>query len=251
MFTLHRDRENIGDHRFYFGNFETVNTDNVEVIAKIVSTFVSSPIQWHFGRRKRTNFLAANWLGLDFDEGTTLQDGLERFQKFTHIIGTTKSHQLPKGQKPPCDRFRVFLKLPITITSCPEYEALLRAYVNHHMADFQATDGARIFHPCKQIISAQNGECAPLLKKKKYVPKVRAAPGTFQGIPRWVTQLLNFGVGYAVSRNTTCFKIAVHLKKAGYSHAEIVEMLMASPIPIGPEVRGEVEDAVKSAMKYS
>lgn len=247
MFSVHPDRKNIGEERHYAkGWLHYPELDDVETIGKAASKCAVAPQHWDCGWRGKIRFLGANWIPLDFDRGMTLDEVCEAFADATHVIGTTRSHQIAKGDEAARDRCRVFLKLPITITVCGEYEAVVRHYVETYGADVQAIDGAHKFWPCRDIISVRKGKEVPVLKKYKTVYANRVASTPQQGVPRWVSQLLNFGVGYGVSRNTTCYKIAVHLKKAGMSEREVVFLLMNSAIPIGPQVIGEVERAVRS-----
>ena len=44
---------------------------------------------------------------LDVDEGITIEEAREVFEDYKYIIHTSTSHQIEKGDKPPCDRFRL------------------------------------------------------------------------------------------------------------------------------------------------
>ncbi len=46
---------------------------------------------------------------LDVDEGMTIDEARETYSEYRYIIHTSTSHQLQKGEKPPCDRFRIIL----------------------------------------------------------------------------------------------------------------------------------------------
>lgn len=249
MFTFHLNRDDVGNETRYWRGFRVVHVDEAAKIAKLVTSFVTSPIRWRDGIRKKVNFVAANWIGLDFDKGIVLADIVETFQKYTHVIGTTKHHQLPKGNEAAKDRCRVFLRLPVTITSCKDYEEIVRYYVSFYKSDWQAIDGARKFNPCREIVSVVEGETVPAKKKPKKTYAQRVEESDIRGVPRWVSQLLKFGVGFGQSRNTACYKIAVHLKKAGLLESQVVDILMNSQVPMGPEVREEVETAVKSGFR--
>lgn len=56
------------------------------------------------------NYLSEqNIIILDIDNGITIKEAQSLFHGVTHMIATTKSHQIWKDKKPPCDRFRLVL----------------------------------------------------------------------------------------------------------------------------------------------
>jgi hypothetical protein len=60
--------------------------------------------------RAKKNFIEGqNLIAFDIDEGMTLQQAENIFEPYTYLIYTTKSHQIKKGEKEPCDRFRIIL----------------------------------------------------------------------------------------------------------------------------------------------
>ena len=69
-----------------------------------------SPIIFKNNYRKSINFKSCQFLVLDYDDGYSLNKAIEEFKNYKHIIATTKSHQVKKGDKV-CDRFRVILFL--------------------------------------------------------------------------------------------------------------------------------------------
>ena len=46
---------------------------------------------------------------LDVDEGMTIEEAKETYIEYKYIIHTSTSHQVDKGDKPACDRFRIML----------------------------------------------------------------------------------------------------------------------------------------------
>lgn len=46
---------------------------------------------------------------LDIDDGMTIDEAKNTFSQYKYIIHTSTSHQISKGDKPPCDRFRIIL----------------------------------------------------------------------------------------------------------------------------------------------
>lgn len=244
MFSLHHDTANIGNERFYAKNWSFYNeADHHNYIARLALKFCVSPVHWLGGWRGRDRFIEANWIGLDFDNGMSLEDALVKFDGLTHVIGTTKHHRLQKGTQEACDRFRVFVQLRETIKDMHVYEYNVRARIKQFGADMSAGDAARKFNPCKTIVRAAKGVGLDLAVQKKAAQKVILSERS--GIPEWARALLEIGVDSGVSRNTTCYKLGVHLTRAGMSISQIVEKIMASPIPRGANVLAEVERAVK------
>jgi hypothetical protein len=231
-----------------------VHTDSVERISKAVSLYPTSPSWFQRGYRTTRNFLSANWIGLDFDSGVTIDEILRIYCDVTHILGTTKSHRIKKGSQPPCDRFRIFLKLPLTITASSEYKDLLRYYVEKDGADKKCIDSARFFWPCREIISAQETDETIDIKYKPI--EFRTADfdsGRYRetkSIPPWVKHWLEFGVPFG-EKNTTCFKIGSWLTMAGFSVEEIMCLIMNSTIPDkqNQHIEREVLNAVNSGRK--
>ena len=242
MISYHPDQKNIGRKNFYYCNFRAVDTNDVHRIAYALTRFVISPIVFKDGYdrwgkfrknyRHSSCFVSSNWIGLDFDEGPTLAEITKTFCDVRHVIGTTKSHQIPKGAKPACDRFRVLLQLPLTITDYQEYKDVLRYYVSEYDADSQCIDAARFFWPCKEVTSIFDDE--ETIDIKKTPREVRQSDeNPYHGshhIPPWIRHWLEYGVPQG-SKNKACLKIGIWLTKAGFSIAEIVNMIMTSPIP--------------------
>lgn len=68
----------------------------------------------HFtgGHRTKDNAIKGfNLLVLDVDEGTSIEAAKSLLKDYTYHIYTTTNHRKPKGDKPPCDRFRIVLPM--------------------------------------------------------------------------------------------------------------------------------------------
>lgn len=251
MFSFHPTKPTTFNPGNYSKGFNWINTDDLEIIGRLCKTFFHSAIVWKDGVRTSDNFNGANWLQLDFDDGRTLEEGCELFKDYTHIIGTSKSHQLEKKGKV-CDRFHVYLKLDtITPISKEDYLATLKFYTKKFNTDPAATDAARMFYPIKDVKSAMQGM---ELKIKKYLRPESNRPRFMQPRDdltpkRWLNHLLEYGPPPGVSRNTCCFKVACHLKRLGFTEDEVLTQLMNSAIPIASSVHKEVQAVVASAWK--
>src|ERR1700677_2501199 len=110
MISFHPNRLDFSTDAYYSDGFKTVYTDDPTQIGKLIGSYVTSPIVWKNGRRVSSCFEKCNWIGLDFDGEHTVDEILEYFKDYTHAIGLTQHHQLPKGKDhEPRDRLRVYL----------------------------------------------------------------------------------------------------------------------------------------------
>lgn len=249
MISFHRDTENLGNAKLYKSGWEPANLDEPERIALGVSRFPWSGIQWYRGERHQKNFGRAAWCVLDFDDSAlTLEQACKIFCDSVHIIGTTKSHQIDKGGII-CDRFRVALKFHQPIEDLETYRATMRYYISKYDADPACVDGARFFWPCTAIISVNaEGYTQETILPTPREPVDYSAFRAEKDIPRWIQGLFLYGCP-DLKRNTTCYRIGANLIQCGFSEDEIVDLIMASPIPIGPHVKAEVAKAVGNGAK--
>ncbi len=234
-------------------------------LSYFMDKWMTSPIIWKGGVRKAANFDYADYIALDSDDGRlTLEMAIDEFAAYEHVIGTTKSHQLPKGNAGPCDRLRIYLHLDRRVDSLELYSYICLQLAKEYYCDLNPVDGARMYMPSKTVSIYQKGHRvnvayyeAKMIQEKERrkeqerlqleskLDKRRKFAGT-RSLPRWVESLLRVGVPAGESRNKACFKVALFATEAGFTCEEIVEMIMASPIPVGNHVRLEVEQAVCS-----
>ena len=247
------------DPRQYRDGWRATRADSAGEIAKLITEYVASNCVWAHGVRLKDNFRYASWLGLDFDEGMTLNEAKATFEPYLHIIGTTKSHRREKNGKT-ADRFRVFLKFGDMCTDKDDYEATARKFAKEYGADKACVDAARFFFPCRDIIVSKyhgriiNAVDAAEERKRKaealerYQKKWAAfhPPGS---IPARIRNILRAGVLLAGKRNKTCFQIGADLAKLGHSENDIMDLIAKSNI-IGHDFTvSEARRAVQSGMK--
>lgn len=149
----------------YIFSVDERKLSSFEELIGIVTTYHWAPGQFIAGETKTGKashykaeqfFKSTDLIGIDIDEGLTLDEGIKIFGGFKCIIGTTKSHQKQKGERHPCDRFRVIIKLrvPINKENIEDY-ASTYAYLNK-MADGKldtsCKNPARYFNACERII---------------------------------------------------------------------------------------------------
>ena len=140
---------------------EQLDTSDAHVVAKLVKEFYWCPAILKDGYRTSKNFAAALWIGVDFDEPEyTLSQCLDEVTQagLAHVIGTTVSHQKPKGDAAPCDRFRLLLRMPRVVTDADLYKRVVVATAGAFASsDKSCTDVVRFFLNCTEIVSAANG----------------------------------------------------------------------------------------------
>lgn len=137
----------------------------IETLADL-SIFITAtnwaPGTFKDGQRKNANFQTSDFIALDIDDGITISEFKARLDEkhLSYIIGTTKSHQVQKGETPPCDRFRVIIPLAARVKSEQAYSSIFNRLLNEFpMIDRNARDCARMFYPCKEIVHmVENGE---------------------------------------------------------------------------------------------
>lgn len=256
MFMWHDDVRNIGNGKMYWKGWRGKVVPTAGELAELVKTYVNSPCLWASGVRKKDNFRLAEWIGLDFDEGMTIDEAMKIFEPYVHVIGTTKSHQVDKGGVK-CDRFRVFLKLQTRIKSKNAYEATVGWWIKEHGADKACRDGARFFWPCKDIVVVKGwGKLVPIVipPRKKPISKLKDikiySGENYRILPTWIKHVLKDGT--SASRNTVTYKIARDLCKLGYSQNEVVDLIMSSSLPgckTDSFSKAECDRAVESGFK--
>ncbi len=256
MISYHPEKPDPKTPNKYWRNFKTADTDDIDRLAKGISRFVWSGCIWQDGRRLQENFLFSDWLVLDFDSPEyTLKQALHELIDCTHIIGTTKSHQIQKGPKPACDRFRVAIPWEHRITDLRNYRYNM-AYIFDRFPgmDKLCKDGAHFFYPCTHIVSTETDG---------YRQAVRTTPPGFES-PSAIKRLAKVGVVSPwaqaalrdifpdFQRNNYCHRIAKDLYRAGFSPTETERQIINSPTYGGkpsPEVLREIQSTIKSAVK--
>lgn len=264
MFMFHENQDCIGQEKkygVYAKNWRGVNASSASEVAKIVSTYVASNCLWANGVRLKKNFRLAEWLGLDIDDGMKLNEALEIFESYLHVIGTTRSHQKEK-KGVTCDRFRIFLKLSERCTNRNDLELTASKWIKSHGADRSCVDAARMFMPCKEIISVKfHGKTVPVEDSIEHEKRCREFAERkarqykqfyrdVKAIPGWVNSVLKFGTND--SRNSITYRIAKDLSKTGYTEEEIISMIMSSQVPLSNSAEfseAECRKAVQSALK--
>lgn len=255
MISYHPSLPDPSKAKLYAPGFKIADTDDIERIAKGISKFVWSPIIFKNGYRHGDNFVSCDWAVLDFDDGEmTLGEAIKEFCDSAHIIGTTKSHQVQKGNSPPCDRFRVMIKFNTRITDKTQYCYNMARFVNCFPVDRQCKDAARFFFPCKTIVSINTDPDAYTQEVCVETPSAKEKRRNLafkENCSAWAIWRLYKEIPVG-ERNVTAYRIAKDLYRSGHAPDEILTMILASPTyqnKASSYVLSELRDAVKSAVK--
>lgn len=244
--------------KYGWSNYTSLNLDQV---AGVIARSVWSPIQWDLGHRHSDRFKLSQVCALDFDEGYTIDEAMKwcRERKLAFVIGTTKSHNIAKGDKQPCERFRLLLFWDKPIKNPDTYEYNVKLMMKElPKADKQCKDLARLFWPCKSVIIVEEGERlkaqprpSNVLTKKQIIEKhneklrVHKAVGV---IPKKLRMKLK---GHYVTgeRNNTIYGVACDLHKLGFTNEAIFDLVMENSTlaEIGAkEIKATIESAQKN-----
>jgi hypothetical protein len=221
--------------------FDKMKVTSARVFGEIMASSVWSPILWLQDKRLKAEFLSCKYAALDFDSGEwTLQDAMAFLddKKLSGILGTSKSHQIAKGSKPACDRFRLVIPFAEVVVDRVVYEATMRKLAEDTPCDKACVDAARYFFPCKQIqgISGHAGTLTPALAlmAKEVKDKLAMRRGEHadleKPLPQWAQMALEFGVAINESRHKTCYRLGALLHLRGMTEDQIVELCLSSPI---------------------
>lgn len=213
--------------------------------------------------RNTSNFLKAQYLALDFDDGRWMLSDAETWCKglgVSAIIGTSKSHLKekvkPSGKiEPAMHRFRIVIPFSAPIESYAVYRAVMEHIFKDIPTDQSCKDGARFFWPCKEIYTCIKGDTFPIpevtpkhtvtkAEQKDIMAPVKDNPWA---MPSWITRALAFGVPPG-QRNITIYKIAANLSLAGYDHDEIIRLIMLTP-GLQDLSEAEIEQAVRNGFQ--
>jgi hypothetical protein len=233
-------------------------------VAEIIQKSIWSPCVWKSDHRIIDDFRFSDFLVLDCDSPEiNLNDIKRRFADFSHIIGTTKSHQRPKMMvgrgEIICDRFRLIVELERAVDRICDYTATTERFVRLVGADPQVKDGARFFYPCQEIISFNNDGYKQEIIEGQEVPvssvnvdKIKYE--TFGSFPAHINSFIKFGrLFIQESRNLNFLIVARYLANIDFPQGETEKLLIKAPIPHDSNeerYRREIKSTINSAYKY-
>lgn len=227
---------------------------NVDQFKATIIRNIWSPIIWKDGVRTKANFQSCTYFVLDIDDGLPLADMIDfcKTQEVSHIIGTTKSHRKEKvsssgKMSPAADRYRVIFPADTICTDAELYRYNLGIMAERFGCDESATDAARFFYPCKEVVAAatfKEGRVTWLPFDPDYVPeRVRyerrretnrqlAAAGT---LPVWMLNILNGQEVVEADRHKTVLRMGIMLGEFGWTLGEpkaqkVFDQIMKLPL---------------------
>ena len=245
MFSWH-PRPFDGDAKSYARGWRIADTMDPHRLAKCAASYIWSGCVWRAGERRAASFQLARWAVLDFESPrASLKWALKNFADCIHVIGTTKSHRTDKlkiGR--PIDCFRVAIPWETTITDGRTYQHNMRRLSEAYPCDEKAIDTARLFFPCKEIVSIlDEGFVLPVCAAPPPRPADPVTPGV---IPAWALSCLARGIAPG-SRNATAYRLAKDCLRAGIDGNEVLRLIQAAMVEPLPE--HEITATIASAMR--
>lgn len=148
-------------------DFQPTSVSEEQDIADVICSSVWSPAVYRGNKRKDENVIRIDFLVYDIDDGTTIEQARAALDQnqLAYIIGLTKSHNKQKGNKPPCDRFRVIIPFakPLTAFDRPQFVDLYKRvyeFVAKSLGitvDHSCKNPSRLYFPCTLVKYTQNG----------------------------------------------------------------------------------------------
>jgi len=222
-----------------------------------ITQVVWSPNVFHDGVRLEENFAFSDFMALDFDESQSISEIKSAFADAVYIISTTKSHQIAKKKKGPCDRFRLLVPWERRILDLETYRASIAPYIANFGADTVCRDGARFYWPSVSIVAYQDPDLdLELATIGVPVPRntatlLRFHPVTGDALlPRHVQLFLMAGIPFGGGRNISVFTSAKTLIELGLNYDQICHYIFRSPFDRTKFHDREIDTAINSAFKH-
>jgi hypothetical protein len=207
--------------------FKPFNINSLDELERIAMTKTYSLGVFANNHRSNKDFIRADFIGLDFDGGLTINEAIKRFKDAQCIIAPTKSHQTDKNGQGIKDRFRVILKLEKPITNDKDLKATAKALLSQHPeADKACSDSARMFYASTHVVykNPKGSPAAVVTASVDVKPKVEVAPG-LKG--KLTTSTVNFCLWGAETGqwNQSLYTSALDFKSQGYTQDEAIAAL--------------------------
>lgn len=205
-------------------NYKPVEVEYMDELTKLITKGNYSLSTFKDNDRTVASFLRADSIGLDFDDGLSLDDAVDVFKDYMHIIATTKSHQIQKNGVV-ADRFRVILFLDEPITDANDFKAtMVKLMADHPSADPACKDASRMFYPSTKIItSSKKGKKYPVVKWVEPPPKpeVELVEGERGTLLKATLEFLQFGAKPGTA-NDALYRAAKDMQQNGYTKDEVI-----------------------------
>lgn len=227
--------------------FKTKKISSWSALSEIMKTENYSFSEFKNNDRKSINFIGADAIGLDFDEGLTIIEAEKRFKEYKHIIVPTKSHKKKKNGKY-SDRFRVVLFLKERITSNSVYKNTIQDLLKTNPeADKACSDSSRFFYPSQHDIFSSTKEgilIKPIIKKIKLIQQSDDTIN-FKNKPEGFTNCkfaISQGLFEGGERNSAMMSLVTQLKGLDYTK-EMAYHLAKNSLQLREQRTGESFDS--------
>ena len=124
---------------------------------EVTKEFNYSNIIWKDGKRKKDNFISANFVVLDVDGTWPIGEAMGTFKDTDNVLFvSSKSHQSPNKIKengaigdaiPPADYYHIIIGLEEPITDIEIYLTVMKNLTNQYPVDKSCKDGGRFYFP--------------------------------------------------------------------------------------------------------
>lgn len=210
--------------------FKTIDNLSLEDIAELATKINYSLATYRKQHRLLDNFISTQLIGLDIDDGCTLNEAIAKFKDFKHIILTSKSHQKEKHGIV-SDRFRVILVLERPITEADEFYSTWHTLHDlHPYIDKACKDPSRFWYKSPSLVSLNTEGRTVSVTEKVYKPVNTSSKFTqvntdrkgvlAQSTIEFITQGAPKG-----QWNHTLYKAAKDMQQQLYSKDEAITML--------------------------
>lgn len=174
-----------------------VEVNSVEELATLATKSTYSLSVFNKNHRATEHFQQTEAIGLDFDDGMSLDAAKTAFAGYRHLILPTKSHQKEKNGVV-ADRFRVILFLETPITDAETYSATWQSLKAQFPAcDPACKDPARMFYKSVGVASVSpTGKTITPVKptpKPKLEVVTQLSPGEYGDMSKRSLKFLTFG----------------------------------------------------------
>lgn len=216
-------------------NMRAISVPSLKKLSELIcvkhyslSTFLNS-------YRNKSNFLQAEAIGLDFDDGMSLEEAEEAFKDYAHIIAPTRSHGKDKNGVI-ADRFRVILLLDSPITDADTFEATWFSLANKFpKLDRSCKDASRFFYESQYIHAMREDGLKvepvspPPKPEKRTVDLATLPPGARGKLSKKSLAFLESGdIGDEAGRNRATFMCSKDLQQNLYSYEEAEDLIMSA-----------------------
>jgi hypothetical protein len=235
--------------------FFTQEFDKFSDLGDTITKNIWSPIIFKNNRRSGANFEASMFIAIDMDDGNTLKPIHKSLEELglMYLIGLTRNHQKWKGNKPPCDRYRIVLAADNFCEIPEDYQYTIEMFIKSLRSDNSCKDLARCYFPCSEIYAVKDhGHFVQWLQKPTQKQKQKSEIKVInQG--RIMEYLSGKRLIKSKSRHMTLFAAICDLRRLGCDDDQIMQIVISSKLGselIAEDGEKEIERYVRSSEKY-